>query len=95
MKVVNINVYNSTIIGTWRGMGGAITEASAYNISKLKPGRQKALLKAYYDEDGLDYRWGRVAVGSCDFSLEEHEYDLVEDKKYILPLLKKILARRI
>lgn len=94
MRTVNINVDSSTMLGTWRGMGGAITEASAYNFTKLKPGRQKALLNAYYDEDGLDYRWGRVAVGSCDFSLSEHEYDLAQDKKFILPLLKKILAKK-
>ena len=66
----------------------------AYNFAKLSTKRQKDLLDAYYGADGLDYRWGRVAVGSCDFSLTEHEYKLKRDEKYILPMLREILAQR-
>ena len=39
-------------LAVWQGLGGAITEATAYNFSKLSKAKQKELLKAYYDKDG-------------------------------------------
>ena len=42
-------------LGTWQGLGGAITEATAYNFAKLDSDKQKKLLDLYYGENGLDY----------------------------------------
>lgn len=90
-------------LGIWQGMGGAITEATAYNFAKLRPARQRALLEAYYGKDGLDYRWGRISVGSNDFCLKSFEYtkrrdlsdfSIEHDEEYVLPMLKKILSKK-
>lgn len=90
-------------LGTWQGLGGAITEATAYNFAKLSSEKQKKLLDLYYGKDGLDYRWGRISIGSNDFCLEPYEYckrvdstdfSIEHDKKYVLPLLNQILKKR-
>ncbi len=90
-------------LGTWRGIGGAITEASAYNYSKLEPEKKRHFLEAYYGKNGLDYHWGRICIGSNDFCLEPFEYSrqnnlddfsIEHDKKWLLPMLKDILKQK-
>ena len=60
-------------LDTWQGMGGAITEATAYNFSKLSPEKQQKLINVYYGRNGLDYRWGRISIGSNDFCIKPYE----------------------
>ncbi|MBR3332220.1 hypothetical protein IKG28_01150 [Candidatus Saccharibacteria bacterium] len=90
-------------LGVWQGLGGAITEATAYNFAKLDSEKQKKLLDLYYGKNGLDYGWGRISIGSNDFCLEPFEYcertdlkdfSIEHDKKYVLPLLKQILKKK-
>lgn len=90
-------------LGTWQGLGGAIAEATAYNFAKLDSEKQKKLLDLYYGKNGLDYRWGRISIGSNDFCLEPFEYckrtdlkdfSIEHDKKYVLPLLNRILKKK-
>ena len=96
---IEITIRKDLPLGVWRGMGGAITEATAYNFAKLSPAKQKQLLDAYYGKNGLDYRWGRIPIGSCDFCLEPFEYtkrsdladfSIAHDEKYLLPMLRKV-----
>lgn len=100
---VKITIRNDINLGQWLGMGGAITEATAYNYSKLNPQKQEAFLAAYYDKNGLDYRWGRVSIGSNDFCLKPYEYtkrvnlsdfSIEHDRRWVLPMLKKILQQK-
>lgn len=95
-----IIVRNDISLGAWKGLGGAITEATAYNFKKLSPEKQQQLIKAYYGKDGLDYHWGRISIGSNDFCLKPYEYtkrvdlddfSIEHDKRYVLPMLKEIL----
>ncbi|MBR5670076.1 hypothetical protein IKX12_03300 [Candidatus Saccharibacteria bacterium] len=96
---IEITIRKDLPLGIWCGMGGAITEATAYNFAKLSPAKQKQLLDAYYGKNGLDYRWGRIPIGSCDFCLEPFEYtrrsdlsdfSIKHDEKYLLPMLRKV-----
>jgi glucosylceramidase len=96
---IKITIRKDLSLGTWLGLGGAITEATAYNFSKLSPAKQKQLLDAYYGKNGLDYRWGRIPIGSCDFCLEPYEYtkrsdlsdfSIAHDEKWLLPMLRKV-----
>ena len=96
---IEITIRKDLPLGVWRGMGGAITEATAYNFAKLSPAKQKQLLDAYYGKNGLDYRWGRIPIGSCDFCLEPFEYtkrsdladfSIAHDEKWLLPMLRKV-----
>jgi len=96
---VKIVVRQDLDLGVWEGLGGAITEAAAYNFFNLKPNKRRKLLNAYFGKNGLDYRWARISVGSNDFCLDSYEYShkrdlsdfsIEHDKQYVLPLLKEI-----
>ncbi len=100
---ITITVRKDIEIGFWQGIGGAITEAAAYNFAKLSPKKQQELINAYYSKDGLDYRWARVSIGSNDFCLKPYEYtkktnlsdfSINHDQKWVLPMLRKILAKK-
>ena len=100
---IKIVVRSDLRLGVWQGMGGAITEATAYNFSKLSAEKQAGLLNAYYGANGLDYRWGRICIGSNDFCLEPYEYtrknnledfSVERDEQYVLPLLRRILEKK-
>lgn len=92
---IKITIREDLPLGTWQGMGGAITEVTAYNYSKLSKKRQQAFLDAYYGKGGLDYRWCRLPIGSCDFCLKPFEYNLKDfsidhDKQWVVPMLKQV-----
>jgi glucosylceramidase len=100
---IEITIRKDIELGTWEGLGGAITEATAYNFFKLKKPQREKLLQAYFGKDGLDYRWGRVSIGSNDFCLESYEYtrhpslrdfSILHDKRWVLRMLKLILAEK-
>jgi glucosylceramidase len=57
------------------GFGGAFTEASAYNLSRIDRSIRDRAIKAYFDPDeGLGYTLGRVSIHGCDFSLGSYLY---------------------
>ena len=100
---IEIKIRDDIELGTWRGIGGAITEATAYNYSKLNPSKKRQLLDAYYGKDGLDYRWGRLSIGSNDFCLKPYEYtkkadlsdfSIKHDEKWVLPMLEDVLRKK-
>lgn len=60
---------------TMQGFGGAFTEASAYNLSRVEQEIREKLLKAYFDPiDGIGYNMGRISINSCDFGLGTYDY---------------------
>ncbi len=94
-----VRAYPNIKMQKWLGMGGALTEASCYNIFKLPEAKQKDLIQAYYGKDTLDYNLGRVSIGSNDFCLSAYEltrksdlsdFSIERDKKYIIPIIKEI-----
>lgn len=87
----------------WLGLGGALTEASCYNLLKMSYEKQESLLKDYFTKEGLSYNWGRISIGSNDFCLNSYEYSKQEDlndfsierdRKYIIPILKRIKEKQ-
>jgi glucosylceramidase len=83
------------------GFGGAITESSAFLLSKLNQKDRTEILSAYYSENGLKYNLGRISIGSCDFGLSNYDYiadddytlktfDISYEEKYILPVIREI-----
>lgn len=66
-----LNETDQTIIG----FGGAFTEASAYNLNRVNEKAREDMLKAYFDPvEGIGYTLGRIAINSCDFSLNTFDY---------------------
>ena len=100
---IKITVRKDIELGTWQGLGGAITEATAYNFSKLSKEKQNKLIDAFYGKNGLDYHWCRLSIGSNDFCLEPYQYtrraslrdfNILHDKRWVLRMLKKALQQK-
>ena len=98
-----ITIRKDIKLGTWEGLGGAITEATAYNFSKLSKERRQQLIDAYYGKNGLDYRWGRISIGSNDFCLASYDYtrrvslrdfSILHDRRWVLKMLKMALTKQ-
>ncbi len=83
------------------GIGGALTDASSEVFSKLSADKQKELLTAYFDPDkGINYRFTRTNIASCDFSSASYDYvqendsalktfSIKHDFEYRIPFIKK------
>lgn len=87
---------------TMLGFGGAITDASSEVFAKLSPAVQDEFLKAYYDDDGLNYSLARTSIHSTDFSsgsytyIDEGDADLEtfsieHDRQFRIPLIKRAI----
>jgi glucosylceramidase len=86
------------------GIGGAITEATAFtSLANIDPALSQKIIDLYYGADGLRYNWTRIAMNSSDFSLGNYDYvaykdtslssfNIEREKWYTLPFLKRALA---
>ncbi|WP_039989745.1 glycoside hydrolase family 30 protein [Sphingobacterium spiritivorum] len=88
---------------TMDGFGAAITGSTCYNLMKMKKEDRTAFLKeTFSDKEGMGMSYIRIAIGCSDFSLSEYtcwdtpgieNFGLQsEEKDYIIPVLKEILA---
>ena len=88
---------------TMDGFGAAITGSTCYNLLLMKPADRHAFLtETFSDKDGFGFSYIRISIGCSDFSLSEYtccdtkgieNFALQsEEKDYILPILKEILA---
>jgi glucosylceramidase len=86
------------------GFGGAFTEAASLQFKKLPQEKQEEVLKLYFDkEHGSGYEFGRVPMGSSDFSTASYSFanviddfalahfddNVTQDTKYIIPFIKR------
>lgn len=81
---------------TYDGMGGAFTEASAYNYHLLSAPQKERFMQAYFSKEGLHYNLGRTHFNSCDFALGNYSvlsspdlatFDLTRDHQYLIPFM--------
>jgi len=72
---LKLTVHPRKLGQTMLGFGGAFTEASAYNLSRIGKSVREQAIQAYFDPvDGLGYTLGRVSIHGCDFSLGSYLY---------------------
>ncbi|QZE12806.1 glycosyl hydrolase [Halosquirtibacter laminarini] len=87
-----------------RGIGGAITDASAEVYDQLSKETQKQLMDAYYGEGGLNYTIIRTPIHSSDFSSSSFTYladgdttlqsfSIDHDRRYRIPMIKEAISR--
>lgn len=85
------------------GFGAAITGSTAYNLLKMsEENRTKFLKETFSVSEGMGQSYVRIAIGCSDFSLSEYtccdkkgieNFALQEEElKYVIPVLKEILA---
>lgn len=100
-----VNVYPECKYQVFKGFGGAFTEASAYNFSKLDDDSKEEVLNAYFGDGGINYTLGRTHINSCDFALGNYTYieegdtelatfNIDRDRKYVIPMIKKALDKK-
>ena len=94
-----LNLYPQVTYQTIDGFGGAITESAAYVYSLMSSEQKQHLLLTYFGRENMKYRYVRIPIDSCDFSLEHYEADGDENdaglksfsfarmEQYILPML--------
>lgn len=94
-----INLYPQVTYQSFEGFGGAITDSAGYIFSLLSGEQKKEVARQYFGKENMKYRYVRIPIDSCDFSLDHYEadpYETDEDfekfsfervEKYILPLL--------
>ncbi|KAI9910578.1 hypothetical protein PsorP6_010013 [Peronosclerospora sorghi] len=92
------------------GFGGrAFTEAASLQFQRLPREKQEEVLMLYFDkEHGSWYRFGRVPMGSCDFSLASCNFDetandielvhfdvdVTHEVKTMIPFIKRTTINR-
>lgn len=104
-KIINkldsiIEINSDKTITNFFGFGSAITESSSFNYNKLSSDNKKKFISDYYSKSGLNYTFGRISIGSNDFSLSSFSYakkrnltdfNIKRDLDYTIPFLKNIL----
>ena len=98
-EVQLINLYPQHTYQTFDGFGGAITESAAYIYSLMDQAQKAELMHTYFGRENMKYRFVRIPIDSCDFSLSHYEADGDEQdgefrhfsfarmEQYILPML--------
>ena len=88
----------------FKGFGVAITGASCYLLNQMEKQERTDLLEKIYTKKGIGLSVARLCIGSCDYAAELYSYDDVpfdtelkhfsieKDEKYIIPMIKEILA---
>ncbi|MBQ4074448.1 MAG: glucosylceramidase [Clostridia bacterium] len=95
-----VNLYEEEKGRVFDGIGGAATEAAAHVFFAMPADKQEELLD-YYFGSGADYRYLRVSIDSCDFSVGHYEamsdpddkefasFSLARDEKEVIPFIKR------
>jgi len=88
---------------TMDGFGAAVTGSTCYNLLRMSEENRTEFLKQTFSEtEGYGFSYIRISIGCSDFSLSEYtccdkegieNFALTnEEKKYVIPILKEILA---
>lgn len=72
-----INLYPEITYQEWEGFGGAITESVGTLLNQMPESLSDQVIKDCFSRSGLNYRFIRTHIDSCDFSLSN--YSAVED----------------
>ena len=100
-----INVYPDIAYQEIEGFGGALTDTVGYLYAQMDPEHKRRFLEEHFGPDGQHYRFLRMHIDSCDYSLDEYQavadpladpdfetFTLARDRKYMLPMLKDAMA---
>ena len=103
MSPMTVTLSPATTFQTMDGFGVAITGSTCFNLMQMKKADRTAFLaETFSPEKGFGFSYVRISIGCSDFSLSEYtccdekgieNFALQsEEKNYIIPILKEILA---
>lgn len=82
-----LDLYPEITYQNWEGFGGAITEAAGVTYSLMNSAQKRELVESYFSPEHMNYRFVRIPIDSCDFSLGQYTgFERVE--RHILPMLR-------
>ena len=103
-----INLYPDLTFQEIEGFGGALTDTVGYLYSKMNENDRKQFLEDHFGKDGQHYRFIRMHMDSCDYSLEEYQavadpvadpalttFSIERDRTYMIPMLKDAMAMTV
>ncbi|MCI8389418.1 MAG: glycoside hydrolase [Roseburia sp.] len=104
MKESNVvGIYPAFRYQEMTGYGCAMTETACYLLAKMTPEKRREALSCWFGADGVNARYVRIPIDSCDYSLEEYQavadpiadpmletFSIARDRKYILPVMKEV-----
>lgn len=95
-----LNIFSDVKKQKFEGFGGAFTESSAINFTKMSQKVKEQFIELMFNkESGLGYDFCRCTINSSDFSDDEYNFiedgdetldtfDISHDKKNIIPMIK-------
>lgn len=99
-----VGVYPTYCFQTFEGYGCAMTESSCWLLSQMDPDIRREALKTWFGPEGMDARFVRMHIDSCDYSLEEYQsvadpitdpelttFNIERDKKWVIPIMKEAM----
>lgn len=102
MSPTSITLDPATRYQTIDGFGAAITGSTSYNLSLMPADKRKEFLEETFSQDKYGFSYVRISIGCSDFSLSDYtccdtkgieNFALTsEETKYVIPILKEILA---
>lgn len=100
-----LSVYPQWTYQKVEGFGCALTGTSCILLSQMPPEQRRHALRAWFGEGGINARYIRLSIDSCDFSPYEYQavpdpiadpelstFSIREDQKLILPVVKEALS---
>ena len=91
-----LNVYPTIQYQEVIGFGGAFTDSTCYNLSKVNDDIKNKILDEYFGQDGINYNFCRLTIASSDFSPKSYSYSskkdlsdfsISKDEEYIIPII--------
>lgn len=99
-----VGIYPTYSFQTFEGYGCAMTESSCWLLSQMESDVRKKALKNWFGPEGMDARFVRMHIDSCDYSLEEYQsvadpiadpelttFNIERDKKWVIPIMKEAM----
>ncbi len=100
-----VGLYPDYTFQTVEGWGCAMTEAACYLLSQMSEENRKKALAKWFGPDGMNARFIRMHIDSCDYSLSEYQavadpiadpelntFTIDRDRKWTIPVVKEALA---
>ena len=106
-KAVEANVvglYPGHTFQTVEGWGCAMTESACWLLSRMAPGDRRAALARWFGPEGMDARFIRMHIDSCDYALSEYQsvadpladpalatFNIDRDRQWTLPVVREAI----
>lgn len=99
-----VGLYPTYGFQIFEGYGCAMTETACWLLSQMTADVRREALKTWFGPEGMDARFVRMHIDSCDYSLEEYQsvadpiadpelttFNIERDKKWVIPVVKEAM----